>query len=320
MTTQPEAAVGSETPVSEPTLEEVLAQHLDEPEEVTDEVATEEVAAEDAELTDEEAEAVELPPIDLPSSWKAEEKERWDALPRDTQEYLTQRESQREKFVQSKAQEAAQAKRQAETQALTFMQQHYEQTAQKLQQFEQQFAVPQPDPSLLVTDPHSYAQQLQAYQYYTAQREQAQREAGQAQQQAQYAEQQLLQREQEEFYNELSEKLPEFFDAERGPDLQKKLTATAAELGYPPELIQSARPVDILAMQKVATALEKASKYDALMASRMQKVRDAKSKPNMAVPGAARTEGTAQREKNAAVNALRGGGDAELNAYLKTLI
>jgi hypothetical protein len=57
-----------------------------------------------------EAEAEELPPIDAPVSWDAEAKERFAKLPREDQEYLSKREGEREKFVQTKALEATRAR------------------------------------------------------------------------------------------------------------------------------------------------------------------------------------------------------------------
>lgn len=326
MDTQPNEAVASDSPVeSTDNLESILAAHFEAeeevPEEATEETAeqaeTEEVAEEGAE--NEEIEA-ELPPIDLPTSWKAEEKEHWETLPRETQEYIAQRESQREKFVQSKAQEAAQARQHAEQQALEALQQHYAQTEQVLQQYAQQFEPRQPDPSLIVTDPQAYAQQEAAYRYNLAQRQQTQQAAEQARSEAERAAMALEQQERQAEVAYLSEHFPEYLDAERGPQLQQELSAIANELGYPPELISQARAQDIIAMHKVATFKSKADKYDALMASKMEKVRSAKQLPKVAAPGVSRADTAEQRSRNDAHSRLRGGGDAELNAYLKTII
>lgn len=54
------------------------------------------------------------PPIEAPASWKAEEKERFKALPPDLQKYLTERESERERGLSKSQQESADARKAAE--------------------------------------------------------------------------------------------------------------------------------------------------------------------------------------------------------------
>lgn len=49
----------------------------------------------------------ELPPIEPPRSWKAEEKERFKALPRETQAYLAERETERDRAIRQSQNEAA---------------------------------------------------------------------------------------------------------------------------------------------------------------------------------------------------------------------
>src|SRR6185437_11151006 len=71
----------------------------------------------------EATEAEELPPIEPPRSWTKEAKDRWAGLPRETQEYLAQRESERDRGLQRSQNEiaeqrkAAQAAREAAEQA-----------------------------------------------------------------------------------------------------------------------------------------------------------------------------------------------------------
>jgi hypothetical protein len=324
--TQPAEAVGGETnAVPSDNLEDIIASHLEADEtflpdeEPAAEQAEEEVSEE--EQSDEDLiEAEEIPPIDLPPSWKAEEKERWDNLPRETQEYLSQRESQREKFVQSKAQEAAQARQQAETAALQHLEAHYRQTEQVLSQYAQQFEPQQPDPSLIVTNPQLYAQQEASYRYQVAQQQQLQHQSAQARAEAERAEQALQQQTQQAEIAYLAEHFPEYLSPENGPKLQQELSAIATELGYPPELISQARAQDIIAMHKVATIKAKADKFDALMAKKMEKVRAAKKLPPVATPGVSNPDGVKQRQRNEAESRLRGGSDADLNAYLRTII
>ena len=52
-----------------------------------------------------EAEAVEEPPIEPPLSWTTEAKQYWQSLPRETQQYVAQRESERESLLTKSQQE-----------------------------------------------------------------------------------------------------------------------------------------------------------------------------------------------------------------------
>jgi hypothetical protein len=68
--------------------------------------------AEDHGETTDEIEAAQAPPIEPPVSWTAEAKERWQTLPRETQDYIAQRESERERLL---VQSRNEAKEQART-------------------------------------------------------------------------------------------------------------------------------------------------------------------------------------------------------------
>lgn len=87
--------------------------------------------------TQESKPEAELPPIDAPRSWTKEAKERWDGLPRETQEYLAAREQDRERELRRGQNEAAEklkgltAKEQAAEQA----RHNYEQRALEAAQF-----------------------------------------------------------------------------------------------------------------------------------------------------------------------------------------
>lgn len=289
MTTQPEVAVGNESPVDAKadavqTFEDIAAEMLPPEEQEEEPVEGEEP---DAELdeTEPEEEADDLPPIEAPVSWDAEAKERFAKLPREDQEYLSKREGERERFVQAKSQEAKQARQTVEQEAAQHLAAYERQVSEQLSQFAQQPNVQKPDPALLATDPMTYAYQARLYEDDQAQRTQAQQVAQhyaqQAQQREAYAEQAML----AEQHKTIVEQFPEYADPTSGPKLQQELSAVARELGYPPELISQARATDILAMRKVAELKSKADKYDALQASKMEKVRSAKGLPRVATPG-----------------------------------
>jgi hypothetical protein len=64
-----------------------------------------ETPAEQTESAEPEAEA--LPPIEPPRSWKADEKERFKSLPRETQAYLAERETERDREIRRSQNDAA---------------------------------------------------------------------------------------------------------------------------------------------------------------------------------------------------------------------
>lgn len=105
---QPEA-----DPVEQPELAEANAAPLDE------------VPSEDAPTTDPEE---TLPPIEPPRSWTKEAKERFESLPRETQEYLAAREQERDRELRRSQNEAADQRKaiEAERQKAEQARQEYE--------------------------------------------------------------------------------------------------------------------------------------------------------------------------------------------------
>ena len=249
--------------------------------------------------TDIEAEEIdELPPIEAPVSWDAEAKAKFAELPRELQETVTKREAERERFVQQKSQEAARAKQEVEQTAYQQLAQYERQVAEQIQSLASQIGPQRPDPAMLSYDPAGfYAQQAQYEQSVAQQRElqqQAQQYAEQAKQREAMAEQ-VFHAEQTQ---KLVESFPEYLDPTNGPKLQAELSSVARELGYSPELISQARADDILAMKTAAEWKAKATRYDALMSKKMEKVRSAKGLPKVATPGV--SQGTDQLRANRA--------------------
>ncbi len=113
---QPEAAPAAQAPVEQPA--EIPAQ-------------AETAAAVEEQPPGEAPEAIEPaaePPIEPPRSWTKEAKERWQALPRETQEYLSQREQERDREVRRSQNEAAEQRKviEAERQTAEKARQQYE--------------------------------------------------------------------------------------------------------------------------------------------------------------------------------------------------
>jgi hypothetical protein len=272
------------------------------------------VAEDEIEL---EEEADDLPPIEAPVSWDAEAKERFAKLPREDQEYLSKREGERDRFVQTKAQEAATAKREVEQAALTQLAQIERGYAEHYQRIAQQFDVAEPDMSLIATDPVTYAMQARQYQAAQAQRQQAQQTAAQYAQQAQDREAQAEQAHHAEQRQALVTNFPEYLDPTTGPKIQQDLSAVARDMGFPPELIAQARAVDILAMRTAGEWKAKADRLDRLEAKKMEKVRAAKGMPKIAKPGSAQAPGAVKHAQYATDReALRSGDNAATQRVL----
>lgn len=321
MTTQSESpAVGGEdnAPVEaeatnpfEQLAEEFLGPDEPEEDELQEAEADEGETPEDAEEVAEEAtEEESLPPIAAPTSWDAEAKERFAKLPREDQEYLAKRESERERFVQAKSQEAAQAQRNASIEAMKVAERIKAEAVEHLQRYAQQFEVRPPSAELFQRDPVAYAQQLEAYQNITAQREQAQRDAERFRAEQAQLEQARKQHEAEAFHQRLRDEVPEVFDPTTGQDVLKELTATAELLGFDPNEISDVTAIK--ALKLTSEWKSDAEKYRALMKKQMERVRSGKTPPPIAKPGTAKLpEQTRARRAgdawNTAVEASRSG-------------
>jgi hypothetical protein len=315
MTQQPheEAAVGGEAPSVELSPEDRLnaafadpENHKEEEDELSPEDGEEPSAEDDPEL---EEEADDLPPIDPPVSWDAEAKERFAKLPREDQEYLAKRESERERFLQTKSQEAVRAKQDTEQAAIQQLAQIEQGYAQHYQSLAEQIAPQRPNPALLQHDPQAFYAMQADYEAKIAQQRELQQQAQTYAQQAQARAMQMEQATLAEQHRVIVEHFPEYTDPTTGPELQRKLTAVAKELGYPDELIGQARASDILAMRKAADWKAKAEKYDALQAKKMEKVRAAKDLPRVAKPGSAQAPGAARQNQYAQDRELLRQGD-----------
>jgi hypothetical protein len=253
--------------------------------------------------------ADDLPPIDAPVSWDAEAKERFSKLPREDQEYLAKRESERERFLQTKSQEATRARQEAEQAAIQQLAQVEAGYAQHFQSLAEQLQPQRPNPALLQHDPQAFYAMQADYEAKVAQQQQLQQQAQTYAQQAHARAMQMEQANHAEQHRAIVEHFPEYADPTTGPELQRKLTAVAKELGYPDELIGQARASDILAMRKAADWKAKAEKFDALQAKKMEKVRAAKDLPRVAKPGSAQAPGAARQNQYAQDRELLRQGD-----------
>lgn len=324
-----QGAVGGATdePIiaAEPTLEDRFAAFSDREDEEEPQDAPEGdlPTEDDPALEAEAAEAVEaeadLPPITPPVSWTAEEKAEFAELPRALQETLTRRESEREKFVQTKAQEAKQALTKAEQTAAERVAQIQTASVETMKALLPE--IPQrPSAALMAQNPAQYAYLMEAHENAVAQHQYVQQVAAQVQQSQQAAERAAAEAEAKENEALLREKFPEYF-GEQGPELERTLRSTALALGYTEEQLNYVNAQDVLAMRAVSELKAKADKYDTLMAKQMERVRDAKKLPKVSRPGVSVGKGAIANERYQADRQAmqRGDSDAASRVFAKFL-
>ena len=321
MTTQPEQAVVGATnddPVVavEPTIEDRFADIASEiePEAPADDSPP--VEAED----DIELEADDLPPIQPPVSWPDEDKAAFADMPRELQERVTAREAEREKFVQAKSREAVQARQAADAQAAQQIRQMQDVHIQQLVSLLPE--VPgEPTAHLLTQDPAAYADAVDyrnwALQQHASARQQI--DAIVAHQQQAEQQQQLIGA--QASFELLAKEFPEYIDDAKRPELAVKLRSTGLALGYSDDQLAKTDGWDILALRTASDWKAKADRYDALMAKRMDKVREAKKLPAVSRPGAAQPKGAVANERyQADRQAMRNGDrDAENRVFARFL-
>lgn len=244
---------------------------------------------------DEQDEEPEAPAIEPPVSWDAAAKAEFAALSPALQATVAKRESDRERFVQAKATEAAQHRKAAEAVTAEYTQLH-RQFAEQLDTYAQQFQPQRPNPAMIATDPVGYSQAMAYYEQDKAQREEIEQQSAQARQRAASVEQYQAQQQQQADHEMLLEAIPEWGDHSKQTEILASVVAAARELGWPDDLIQQARPHDILAVRKAAEWKAKSDKWDQLNKSKMEPVRAAKSLPKVSRPGAAQPKGSARAQ------------------------
>lgn len=276
---------------------------LGEDEQDEDQSEVDEEAPQDAEPeaedepSDEDVEQEDdLPAIEAPNSLTAEEKEKFKALPREAQEFTARRIGELEKGFATKAQEAAQAREAARTEALQFAAQLKAEAVEQLSRYAQQFEVRPPDANLFRSNPEAYAQQLEAYQYANAQREQAQRDAERATAERDQYNAALQQHEAQAFRQRLETELPEAF-GEGGQKFISELAATAQALGYDDNAIQNSSVEELKALKSVSEWKAKADRFDKAMSKKMERVREGKTPPPISRPGVSRGPNESRKAK-----------------------
>jgi hypothetical protein len=278
------------------------------PEESKAEDANDAAPPEEAPGETQEADPAEQPPIEPPRSWTKEAKERWQSLPRETQEYLAEREQERDREVRRSQNEAAE-----KTKALTAKEQAVEQARQQYEA-----ALPILAQNLQASMSSEFAdirtmadvQKLAQEDWPRYARWDAQQKQLAAVQQEHEASTKRQEQERIAKFAEfaekedrlLQEKVPELADKDKAAKLQKTALGVLHEAGFTDdELSQSWSGEGKINLRdhRWQMVVIKAAKYDAAQQGFVEKTTAAKAKPLPPVqrPGVAQPKGA----RNAAV-------------------
>lgn len=248
----------------------------------------------EAEAGTDEGGEVDLDPIVPPNSWKEEEKTVFAGLPREAQETIARRETERDSYLRGQAAKHEGERQKLLTQARTELAEIHTRKAQEYQQIAAQFMPQPPDPRLLYTgnaeDQLAYQRQDASFRQASVHQQElldrAQSEQEEAKRVAQAHEQEAAAAD----IKVLHEKFPDWFDDSRNlkGEVITRLQPIGEALGYPTELMAQANSTDFAALNTAAAWKAKADKWDALQKKRMAGVRDAKKLAPLAKPGAAR--------------------------------
>jgi hypothetical protein len=268
-----------------------------------------------------------LPPIEPPRSWTQAEKERFQSLPRETQEYLHTREQEREREFRRSQNEVAEQRKaiQAEREAAEKARKEYEAKLPNLMQTLQE-AGPFADirsmadvEKLQAEDPFRFQQfQLHQWKLQAAQAEQAEMKSRQEQErQSKWAEH--VQKE-----NALAaELIPELADKEKGPALTNRVAnEILPDYGFTPgelnALVSGSEMLSLLD-HRVQRLLYTAVKYADIQKAKV--VAAAKPAPAVQRPGTAKPPGAAQSETitNLSAKLERSGEVRDLGALIGAL-
>lgn len=246
----------------------------------------------ESEGEEDQQEAEELPAIEAPVSWKAEHKDVFAGLPREAQEIISARESERDKHLQAKSTEAAQTEQRIMSDVRSHLATLQQEHADALEQYARMFQPQAPNMQLLYTnnpdDAIRYQREEAAFRATTAQQHALQQEIVSARQQAeQLAQQNEIVAARAEMEG-LQASNPDWFEAplKLKRDVIERLQPIGEALGYPPELMAQARAVDFKALQQAFEWKVKADKLDALNKDKMTNVRAARKLPPAARPQA----------------------------------
>lgn len=239
---------------------------------------------EDLELDDEEAGDAEVEPetaIDAPISLNAEEKAKFAQLPQEAQRLLADVETRRNAQVQEATTKASEAQRSADHRAATADAQAQVVYAQQLNEFVKAFEPAAPDTRLAYENPALYIAEKAQYDAALAQHNDlVQHVRGMAQSASETVDQTFLQQRDQELMG-----IPQVANPETRAEYLEGIFALADEVGFGREqIVGQATAAEVAALGKISERLKvaeaDAAKYHKAMASKMQRVRQGKSRSN----------------------------------------
>ncbi len=228
----------------------------------------------------------DLSAIPAPISWSKQQKKIFEALPPEAQDVIVERERERDKGFQVKATELAQQRRQLEEieqQAILERQMYADTLSQQVGAQMVEPNIEELNPNSPTYNPNKYWADKENYDALAAQQQQLQQHSAKYQnlieQNAQLA--------QAEFINLNHQRLAENIPDWENEQHRGELIRFGVMHGYTPEDVQTANPEEV-------TLLNKAMKFDILMAQMPQVQSQVKKAPKVQKPGA-KKRGTSNR-------------------------
>lgn len=233
------------------------------------------------------------PAIEPPVSLNAEAKAVFAQLPKEAQRVWAETETARNRQVQDATTRAAEAQRTAEADAARQTVEAKQLFAQQVRLVADAYAPRQPNPADYGDNMQAFSRDNANWQFAAAQHQQLMQQVGAIESEATQATQQQQAQWAQTEARKLTQAIPEWADPDKRSQLLADLNGIGSELGYTPELMAQAGADDILALRTAKGWKDKAGKYDAIMARRMEGVRATKT----AKPGAAQPKGSARAQQ-----------------------
>lgn len=219
--------------------------------------------------------------IAAPVSLNADEKAQFAQLPEDAQRFITSLETRRNEQVQQVTTKASNAQRDAEARAAQADAQAKQVYAQQLKHVISAFRPAAPDPAIAQTDPGMYIALKAQHDADAAQFDQFEQQVSALDGQAsQEIDNNFIQARDRELMA-----LPEVRDEATRSQFFEKAVRAATNLGLETEALNTATAAEWQKLRQIDDWKDKADKYDAAMARKMQRVRQGKGRTNR--PGAA---------------------------------
>jgi hypothetical protein len=255
-----------------------------------------------------EAEPAEaLPPIEPPRSWTKEAKDRWESLPRETQEYLAQREQERDREVRQSQNKSAEERKaiEAERQKAEQVRQQYEAALPSLMQTLQDVQAGQFSDirtmadveKLVAEDPLRYLQWQAHQQKVQAVQQELEKAEARKHHESENKRQEFIKSE----YDRLVERIPDLADPVKAQETTNKVVSRLKDIGFTDGELAELSKSDFIHDHRIQLLLIDGVKYAEVQKAKQTVV--AKPVPAVQRPGTARPQGAAAAENIQALTA-----------------